>query len=166
MPNIDDEQWMRKCIELAEGSGGDLPIGTVIVLDGKAVSEHCNETVRVREFHRHAELLALLEAERTLSANELSRCTLYSSIEPCAMCSFALRKLNVGRVVFGLRSPMMGGYSKWKILQDGGLSTAFSIENGRIPEVVPDALKSLVIDGWKRWNHEKWVRLSARGLFI
>lgn len=166
MLNADDEQWMRRCVELAEGSEGDLPIGAVVVLDGKMVGEHCNETVRVHEFYRHAELLALLEAEKRLTASEISRCTLYSSVEPCAMCSFALRKLNVRRIVFGLRSPMMGGYSKWQILQDEGLAAAFSIENGSIPEVVPDVMKDLIIDGWKHWNNEKWMRLTARGLFI
>lgn len=162
----DDEEWMRRCVELTEVSGDDLPIGAIVVLDGKVVGERCNETVRVHEFHRHAELLVLLEVEKALSASEISQCTLYSSIEPCAMCSFALRKLNVGRVVFGLRSPMMGGYSKWKILQDEGLAAAFAIENGCTPEIVPDVMKRTVIDSWKRWNDEKWRRLSARGLFI
>lgn len=166
MHTANDEQWMRRCVELAEGSGSDLPIGAVIVLDGKMVSEHCNETVRFQELHRHAELLALVTAESMLSASDMTRCTLYSSIEPCAMCSFAIRKLNIGRIVFGLRSPMMGGYSKWRILQDEDLATAFSIENGSIPEIVPDVMKSLVISGWKHWNKEKWDRLYARGLFI
>ncbi len=163
--NSDDEQWMRRCVELTQESGPDLPIRATVVLCGGIVSEHSNETVRTHEFHRHAELLALLEAEKTLSAEELQRCTLYSLIEPCAMCSFAVRKLNVGRVVFGLRSPMMGGYSRWNILQDEGLVAAFSLKNGSIPEVVPDVMKSLVIDKWKRWNNAKWERLSARGLF-
>ncbi len=166
MGNQEDERWMRRCVELTERSGTDLPIGAVVTLDGKMVSEHHNETVQAHELHRHAELLALIEAEKTLSADEVSRCTLYSSIEPCAMCSFALRKLNVGRVVFGLRSPMMGGYSKWKILEDEGLASAFAIENGRIPEVIPDVLRNVIIDSWKQWNSEKWTRLSARGLFV
>lgn len=158
---------MRRCIELAETGGkmGDFPFGSVVVLDDKIVSGEYNEAFQKNEVYRHAELLALLGAQKKLSRDELSRCTIYSSVEPCPMCAFAIQELNIRRVVFGLRSPIMGGYTKWKILQDEQINEAFPNTFGRIPEITSDVLKSEVIEGWRRWNLSKWKKLINKGVF-
>ncbi len=162
-----DEQYMRRCIELAEigGAAGDFPFGSVVVLDGRTISEEYNEAFQKNEVYRHAELLALLGAQKKLSREELSRCTIYSTVEPCPMCAFAIQELNIRRVVFGLRSPIMGGYTKWKILQDEQINEAFPNTFGRTPEIISDVLKNEVIEGWRRWNLSKWEKLISKGVF-
>lgn len=55
--------------------------------------------------------------KKTLGTKDLSACTLYTIVEPCAMCSFAIRETRIGRVVFSIKSPMMGGLSKWNVLR-------------------------------------------------
>jgi tRNA(adenine34) deaminase len=166
IPN-QDEHYIKRCIELANmaGSAGEFPFGAVVVLNGILISEGHNDALAQKEVYRHAEMLALVDAQKKLTREQLSECILYSSVEPCAMCSFAVQELNIRRVVFGLRSPIMGGYSKWHILQDELINTTFPNTFGRTPEVVPDVLKDQVIDGWKQWNNEKWERMYAKGVF-
>ena len=162
-----DESFIKRCIDLGDEAAkcGDFPFGSVVVMDGKVISEGYNELLAKNQIYRHAEMLALTEAQRKLSKEELTRCAIYSNVEPCSMCSFAIQELNIRRVVFGLRSPIMGGFSKWKILQDEELNKTFPNSFGRTPEIVPDVLKGKVIEGWKRWNKVKWERLLAKGVF-
>lgn len=162
-----DEDFIKRCIELGDeaAKAGDFPFGSVVVLDGKIVSEGRNELLAKNQIYRHAEMLALTETQGKLSKEELARCVIYSNVEPCPMCAFAIQELNIRRAVFGLRSPIMGGFSKWKILQDEELNKTFPNTFGKTPEITPDVLKSEVIEGWKRWNEEKWERLLAKGVF-
>lgn len=162
-----DEQYIMRCIDLARRAGelGDFPYGALVVLDDKIVSEKYNESFASNEVYKHAELLALVDAQKKLNRDQLSACTLYSSVEPCPMCSFAVQELNIKRVVFGLKSPIMGGYSRWGILQDEKLNQTFPNSFGRAPEIVADVLKDVVIEGWKQWNNDKWERLYNKGVF-
>ncbi len=162
-----DEQYIRKCIKLAEigGKTNDFPFGSVVVLEDEIISERYNEALQKNEVYRHAELLALLDAQNKLSKDELSRCTIYSSVEPCPMCAFAIQELNIRRVVFGLQSSIMGGYTKWRILQDEQINKIFPNTFARTPEIIPDVLKDEVIRGWKMWNLTKWEKLISKEVF-
>ncbi len=75
-------------------------------------------------------------AQRLLQRFDFSQYTTYSNFEPCAMCSFSIRELKFKRVVFALPSPNMGGYTRWDILQDAGLSAYC----GPLPEVLSGIL--------------------------
>jgi tRNA(adenine34) deaminase len=165
--NTNDSKFILRCIELAEkaGKGIDFPFGSLIVLDDQVIAERYNESFTKNEVYAHAELLALVDAQKKLTKDDLSRCTLYSSVEPCAMCSFAIQELNIKRVVFGLRSSIMGGYTKWRILQDEEINKTFPNTFGCNPEIIPDVLKDKVIEGWKKWNAEKWERLISKRVF-
>jgi len=100
---MEDEQWMRLAIEQARDAGlaGEVPVGAVIVQDGELVVASANRTVRDQDPTAHAEILALREASRLLGTWRLSACTLYVTLEPCAMCAGALVLARVRRVVFG-----------------------------------------------------------------
>ncbi|MDE3152012.1 MAG: tRNA adenosine(34) deaminase TadA [Gemmatimonadota bacterium] len=80
---------------------GDVPVGAVIVRHGVVVSRASNRTVRDHDPTAHAELLAIREASRVLGDWRLSGCTLYVTLEPCAMCAGALVLSRVDRLVFG-----------------------------------------------------------------
>jgi tRNA(adenine34) deaminase len=74
--------------------------------DGKIVAEATNEIERSTDESRHAEIIAIARARQLLGDDQLTRCTLYSTVEPCPMCSFCIRAAGVGRVVFALGSPL------------------------------------------------------------
>jgi tRNA(adenine34) deaminase len=103
MIDADDERWMRAALEVAgeAAPAGDVPVGAVLVRDGVELSAAANRTVRDQDATAHAEVLAVRAASRTLGAWRLSGCTLYVTLEPCAMCAGALVLARVDRVVFG-----------------------------------------------------------------
>lgn len=112
---------MKRCIELAQISldKGDAPFGSLVARDDELIAEGENgASSRVSE---HAEIIALGNAQKKLRTNDLTGCTLYTSCEPCPMCSFMIREYKISRVVFALPSPFMGGFTKWPILQDAEL---------------------------------------------
>ena len=161
-----DGAMMARCIELSrEAAGkGEYPFGTVIACDGRIVAEAINTTNRGRDVSRHAEAIALAEAQQTVGREQLRRCTLYSNIEPCAMCAYCIREAWVGRVVYALASPVMGGLSKWNILRDDGLSDRIPEVFGSVPEVVSGLLLDEAQQAWRDWSPFTWEMIKLRGL--
>lgn len=100
---MSDELWMRQALSLAEAAaaGGDVPVGAVVVRDGVVVASAGNRTVRDGDPTGHAELLAIREASRVVGSWRLTGCTLYVTLEPCAMCAGAIVLARLDRVVFG-----------------------------------------------------------------
>jgi tRNA(adenine34) deaminase len=161
-----DKAMMMRCIELSSiaAGEGEYPFGTVVALDGKIVAEAINSTVREGDVSRHAEVIALSMARKAVGRHELSRATLYSNVEPCAMCSYCIREAWVGRVVYSLGSPIMGGASKWTILQDQDLSDRIPIF-GPVPEIVSGTLHREAQQVWRVWNPLAWEMMRLRGVF-
>jgi tRNA(adenine34) deaminase len=94
----------------------------------------------------------------------LRRCTLYSNVEPCAMCAYCIREAGLGRVVYALGSPVMGGLSKWNILRDQDISNRIPQVFGPVPEVVSGVLLQEVQEVWREWNPMAWEMIKLRGL--
>src|SRR5579864_552046 len=115
---------MRRCIALAKScrSNGEYPFAAVIGRQGEFICEASNMVRRAGDVTRHAEMVAMSAAQQTLRRISLDDCTLYSTVEPCAMCAYAIRESRIGRVIFGLQSPFMGGHSRWNILGDDNLA--------------------------------------------
>ena len=137
-----DEYYLKKCIVLAEMSikKGEAPFGSLIVRNGKIIVASTNANEKHHDITCHAEIMAMRKAQKKLMSKDLIGCEIYSNCEPCPMCSFMMRELHFKKVVFGVRSPNMGGQTKWNILQDKGLSQIkpfFSDE----PEVIGGILE-------------------------
>ena len=104
-PNVRarDRRWMA--VALAEAhvaaNAGEVPVGAVIVQDGRVVASAHNRTVADRDPTAHAELLAIRAALEGLGTDRLTEATLYVTLEPCAQCAGAIVLSKVGRVVFG-----------------------------------------------------------------
>jgi tRNA(adenine34) deaminase len=98
-----DRRGMETALREAERAAGldEVPVGAAIVRDGTAIALAHNETVRRRDPTAHAELLAIERALEALGTDRLTDCTLYVTLEPCAMCAGAVVLAKVGRVVFG-----------------------------------------------------------------
>jgi tRNA(adenine34) deaminase len=107
------DQYMRRCIELARQAiqTGDSPVGSLIV-DGDEIVSEGVEAVRARhDATAHAEMEALRVAFARRHSRDLSGCALYSSVEPCIMCAYAIRLARISVVVSGAR----GGDAGWAV---------------------------------------------------
>lgn len=161
-----DEAMMVRCIELSRIAvgKGEYPFGTVIACDGKIVAEAINRTVRQSDVSRHAEVIALSQARKALGRERLRHCTLYTNIEPCAMCAYCIREAWVGRVVYALGSPVMGGLSKWNILRDDEMSGRMPQIFGPVPEIVSGVRVPEAQQAWRDWSPVAWHMIKLRGL--
>jgi tRNA(adenine34) deaminase len=98
-----DEAFVRRALLLATraAEGGDVPVGALVVRDGAVLGEGANRTVRDKDPSAHAEMLAIRAASRALGSWRLTGCTLFVTLEPCAMCAGAIVLARLDRVVFG-----------------------------------------------------------------
>ena len=129
---------MRRCIELARQaiSSGDTPVGSLIVEGGELVAEGV-EAVRARQdATAHAEMEALRTAFDRRGSRDLSGCTLYTSVEPCVMCAYAIRLARISVVVSGAR----GGDGAQAVCGHIVLTDADVAPNRPPPLVVRDVL--------------------------
>jgi len=100
---MNDHDSMSLALDEARRAAGegDVPVGCVVVRDGEILSSASNRTVRDQDPTAHAEVLAIREASKALGRWRLEGCTLYVTLEPCAMCAGAIVLARVERVVFG-----------------------------------------------------------------
>ena len=98
-----DEPFIRNALDLASDAAkhNEVPIGAVVVQNGGIIAAATNRTVRDQDPTAHAELLAIREASSKLDRWRLDDCTLYVTLEPCAMCAGAIVLARMKRVVFG-----------------------------------------------------------------
>lgn len=165
--HLQDLQMMERCLEVARlgAKKGELPFGALIVSQGEVIAEATNRVSSESDVTRHAELVALSAAQKVLNRKRLQDCTLYSIVEPCPMCSFSSREARIGRVVFALSSPVMGGYSKWDVLKDDDLSNKLPEVFGPPPEIISGLLAAQAEQVWSQWNPLAWRFIKRRGCF-
>ena len=103
-PARDDIQWMRRALTNARAgavAAGGNPIGCVIVHDGAVIGEGYNEVLLRDDPTAHAEIVAMRRAGQHMNSAELRGATLYSTLQPCGMCSMASIWAKIGRIVYG-----------------------------------------------------------------
>jgi tRNA(adenine34) deaminase len=100
---MDDEEFMGLALDLAReaGAADEVPVGALIVLGGEVVGRGFNQPVGRHDPTAHAEVMALRDAATRLGNYRLPGCTLYVTLEPCAMCAGAIMHARIDRVVFG-----------------------------------------------------------------
>jgi tRNA(adenine34) deaminase len=105
-----DELYMEEALRCAQRAleAGEVPIGAVVVYGERIVGRGHNLSITNYDPAAHAEILALREAGATLGNYRLTGCTLFVTIEPCAMCAGALVHARIGRVVYGAKDPKTG----------------------------------------------------------
>jgi tRNA(adenine34) deaminase len=160
-----DRSMMQRCIGLSAKAieQGEMPFAALICHGAETLVEAINQVSHAEDITRHAEIVAIAKAQQILGRKDLSDCTLYSTVEPCAMCAFAAREIRIGRVVFAIKSPMMGGVSKWNVLRDTELSNAMPEVFGPVPEVVAGLMQEEAERIWQSWNPLIWAVIKRRG---
>jgi tRNA(adenine34) deaminase len=163
-----DLKMMKRCIELSATAvrQRELPFSCVICRDGEIVAEAINRVAQDSDVTRHAEILAISDAQKILGRKDLSDCTIYSSVEPCPMCAFPIRETRIGRVVYAISSPMMGGFSKWNVLGDNELSNVMPEAFGDVPDVSAGLLYREAAAVWRNWNPLIWFAIRFRGCLV
>jgi len=105
-----DQHWMCRALELAVqgAAAGEVPVGAVLVREGRVIGEGYNWPIAAQDPSAHAELLALRAACRNVGNYRLPGTRLYSTLEPCPMCAGALVHARVAGLVYGARDPKWG----------------------------------------------------------
>ncbi|GAA4844902.1 nucleoside deaminase [Algivirga pacifica] len=105
-----DEYYMRIALAEAEKAAieGEIPVGALVVSQGKILGKGYNQVERLNDPTAHAEMLAITSATNHLGGKYLSECTLYVTLEPCVMCGGATFWTQMGRIVFGAKDPKRG----------------------------------------------------------
>ncbi|MFI5054830.1 MAG: tRNA adenosine(34) deaminase TadA [Actinomycetota bacterium] len=136
---------MRRAIELAQACAehGDVPIGAVVVRDDAEIAVAGNERELRGDPTAHAEILALRTASEAVGTWRLDGCTLYVTLEPCAMCAGAIVLARLDRVVFGAADPKAGfAGSLGNLVQDDRLNHRVELEGGIEAEASADLLRA------------------------
>jgi tRNA(adenine34) deaminase len=132
-----DEQYMKVAIDqafIAEGNG-DVPIGCVIVYEGRIVAKAYNQREQLRDPTAHAEIIALTQAAEAVGSWRLHGCTVFVTLEPCPMCAGALVLARVDRLVYGCDDPKTGAVkSLYNIVQDPRLNHRVEVTSGVMAE--------------------------------
>ena len=130
---LSDDHFMREAIRQARKAAiqDEVPIGAVIVREGKVIARAWNQVETLKDATAHAEMLAITQAEAVLGDWRLADCDLYVTKEPCAMCAGALVHVRIRRVIFGCPSPKDGAAgSLLQLLQHPRLNHRCELTSG------------------------------------
>jgi tRNA(adenine34) deaminase len=105
-----DVHYMESCLELARRAGdlGETAVGSLIVRDGEILGEGLESTRKSLDPSAHAEMEAIRVACKATGSTDLTGCTIYTTVEPCLLCGYAIRATNLARVVYGSSAGEVG----------------------------------------------------------
>ena len=136
---------MRLALEEARAAaaGGDVPVGALVARGDEVVARAGNAREREQDPTAHAEILALRQAARAVGSRHLEGCTLYVTLEPCAMCAGALVLARIDRLVLGAADPKAGfAGSLGDIVRDGRLNHEVEVTVGVLAEECGEVLRA------------------------
>jgi tRNA(adenine34) deaminase len=141
---MQDEFWLRQALTLAETAAkqGEVPVGAIIVRDGKILGSGFNQPIGTCDPTAHAEIIALREAALLTNNYRLPEAVLYCTLEPCAMCAGAIIQARIAKVVFAALDPKAGAaLSVAQLLNHPQLNHRVEISHGLLAEEAGQLLK-------------------------
>jgi tRNA(adenine34) deaminase len=142
-------EFMRQALDEARAAAasGEVPIGAVLVHEGKILARAGNRTIRDCDPTAHAEIVVLREAARVLGNHRLADTTLYVTIEPCSMCAGAMIQARVPRLVYGADEPRGGAVqSCFEVLSHPDLNHRVEVTSGVLAEDCSAVIRSFFAD--------------------
>jgi len=143
--NLNDEAFMQEALAEARlaAEAGEVPVGAVLVRAGAILARGQNRTLRAIDPTAHAEVVALREAATAVGNYRLNGCTLYVTLEPCAMCSGAMIHARLDRLVFAATDPKTGACgSALEVLNHPRLNHQMQMEQGVLEDEAAELLRS------------------------
>ena len=140
-----DHQFMQQAIEQAKlaALAGEVPVGAVVVQDGRVISSAFNKPISTHDPSAHAEMLALRGAAQSEENYRLPGTTLYVTLEPCAMCAGAMLHARIDRVVYGAADPKTGAAgSVLDVFSSKQINHQTSVESGVMAEECGQLLRN------------------------
>jgi len=128
-----DELWMEEALREAQRALalGEVPVGAVVVNEGRIVGRGCNRPLSANDPTAHAEILALRGAGQTIGNYRLLDCDLYVTVEPCAMCAGAITHARIRRLIYGAEDAKAGAvHSLLQVLNHPKLNHAVEVSSG------------------------------------
>ena len=106
-----DEHYMREALDEAANAEarGEIPVGAIVVKDGKVIGRGFNHPISAQDPTAHAEVVAMRNAARAIGNYRLTGCELYVTFEPCVMCAGAIMHARLSRLAYGATDPKTGG---------------------------------------------------------
>jgi len=144
-----DERMIREAIKEAEAASEleDVPVGAVVVHDGRIIGRGHNQREQLRDPTAHAEMIALTAAATALGAWRLVGCTLYVTLEPCVMCAGALVNARIERLVYGADDPKAGACgSVYNIAEENKLNHRVRVDRGILAAECGNLLRHFFAD--------------------
>ncbi len=139
----EDEKFMRLAIKEAKRAYeiGEVPIGCVIVHEGKVIARGYNKREKLNSGLAHAEIIAIQKASKKLNSWRLEDCTLYVTVEPCIMCSGAIIQSRVPKVIYGALDPRFGMHKSMMNIFDYKFNHTVDIKGGILEEECSNLMK-------------------------
>jgi tRNA(adenine34) deaminase len=140
----DDSGWMRLALEQARlaAQADEVPVGALVIKDGQIVGRGHNRTLLDNDPTAHAEIVALRQAAARLGNHRLAGCSMFATIEPCAMCAGALIQARLDRLVYGASDPKAGAAgSVLEVLNHPSLNHKMTITAGVLEHECSEVLQ-------------------------
>ena len=145
LTTVPDEFWMEEALRAAQRAldAGEVPVGAVVVCDGKIVARGWNRSLSDSDPTAHAEIVALREAGAAVGNHRLGECELFATIEPCAMCAGAMIHARLKRLVYGADDSKAGAvHSVVQVLNHPQLNHRMEVRGGVLAGRCAEMLQS------------------------
>lgn len=152
-----DLQWMQEALKAAQDAANDseVPVGAVVVCDGKVVGRGRNRREKGKNVLCHAELEAIDQACKTLGGWRLHRCDLYVTMEPCLMCAGAILHARIRRVVYGVPDLKFGAFGSITDVNTLGFTNQTEVLGGVMEEESRALLQAFFADLRQKKKEER-----------
>jgi len=140
----DDTKFMREALKLAMAAfdEDEVPVGAVVVYNGKIIAKGRNQVEKLSDPTAHAEMIAITSAASYIKSKWLSKCTMYVTVEPCSMCAGALVLSRIGKVVFGAQDPKTGAFGSKLNINNFSLNHKVKVTKGVLEKECSQILSS------------------------
>ena len=160
----DDERYMKEAVRQAKKAAllGDVPIGCVIVYEGKIIARGYNRRMADKSTLAHAEIIAIKKACKKVGDWRLEGCTMYITLEPCPMCAGAIVQARIPRVVIGCLNPKAGcAGSVLDLLPEARFTHQVQVEQGVLEEACSRMMKDFFKELRERKKAQKPIRTET-----
>jgi len=157
----DDQTFMQRAFELAQQAEqhDEIPVGAVIVYQGKIIGEGFNQSIRLNDPSAHAEMIAIRQAGKYLNNYRMLDCTLYVTLEPCPMCAGLLVHSRINRLVYASSDLKTGAAgSTFNLVNNEQLNHQITVTEGVMKEQCSQLLSAF----FKRRRSEKKAAKKAK----